>query len=329
MIVAASLCTTEKMAFIIRNGCGIVCAPLTATDARRLNLPPMVAANDAPLGTAFTISVDVKHGHHHRHLGRAALQHGESAGERQHGRERLRPSGPRLPADREGGRRADALGPHRGRGRPLRARQPAPGRGHLRTRQRRRHRHGRAADRRPSPTGTASSAFRSPISSPTGRGARSWSSAWRRSPSRRRSASFRATPTARRFDQVTHFAFVPRVRSATGAACRRGFIAAISSTTFSAAGRSPRCCSASRRRDAGCSSICATGRRACRRISAGAEPDGSDGARARQWREVGLGAQILRDLGVTSIRLRTNHPRTYVGLSGFGIEIASVEPIEG
>ena len=53
-------------------------------------------------------------------------------------------------------------------------------------------------------------------------------------------------------------------------------------------------------------------------------------ARARnQWREVGLGAQILRDLGVTSIRLRTDNPRKYVGLSGFGIEIAAVEPIEG
>ncbi len=64
MIVAASLCTTEKMAFMAdsRNGCGIVCAPLTAADARRLNLRPMVAANDAPLGTAFTISVDVRHG---------------------------------------------------------------------------------------------------------------------------------------------------------------------------------------------------------------------------------------------------------------------------
>ena len=30
LIVAASLCTPEKMAFIIRNTCGIVCAPLTA-----------------------------------------------------------------------------------------------------------------------------------------------------------------------------------------------------------------------------------------------------------------------------------------------------------
>ena len=62
LIVAASLCTIEKMAFIIRHGCGIVCAPLTADDARRLHLPPMVAMNDAPLGTAFTVSVDVKHG---------------------------------------------------------------------------------------------------------------------------------------------------------------------------------------------------------------------------------------------------------------------------
>jgi 3,4-dihydroxy 2-butanone 4-phosphate synthase/GTP cyclohydrolase II len=62
LIVAASLCTPEKMAFIIRNTCGIVCAPLTASEARRLRLDPMVASNDAPLGTAFTVSVDVKHG---------------------------------------------------------------------------------------------------------------------------------------------------------------------------------------------------------------------------------------------------------------------------
>ena len=62
---------------------------------------------------------------------------------------------------------------------------------------------------------------------------------------------------------------------------------------------------------------------------AGAEPTESDGARAKEWREIGLGAQILRDLGVSSIRLRTDNPRSYVGLSGFGIEIAAVEPIDG
>ncbi|MEH3145082.1 MAG: 3,4-dihydroxy-2-butanone-4-phosphate synthase [Methylobacterium frigidaeris] len=62
LVVAASLCTPEKMAFIIRNTCGIVCAPVTSGEARRLRLEPMVASNDAPLGTAFTVTVDVKHG---------------------------------------------------------------------------------------------------------------------------------------------------------------------------------------------------------------------------------------------------------------------------
>src|SRR6202789_183832 len=62
LILAASFCTPEKMAFIIRNCCGIVCAPLTVDEARRLHLQPMVAMNDAPLGTAFTVSVDTRHG---------------------------------------------------------------------------------------------------------------------------------------------------------------------------------------------------------------------------------------------------------------------------
>ena len=62
LFVAASLCTPEKMAFIIRNTSGIVCAPLGAEQARRLHLDPMVAENDAPLGTAFTVTVDVRHG---------------------------------------------------------------------------------------------------------------------------------------------------------------------------------------------------------------------------------------------------------------------------
>ncbi|HZY22458.1 MAG TPA: 3,4-dihydroxy-2-butanone-4-phosphate synthase, partial [Beijerinckiaceae bacterium] len=62
LTVAASLCTPEKMAFIIRHTCGIVCAPLTVAEARRLRLDPMVAANDAPHGTAFTVSVDARPG---------------------------------------------------------------------------------------------------------------------------------------------------------------------------------------------------------------------------------------------------------------------------
>src|SRR5205809_6729469 len=62
LFIAASLCTPEKMAFIIRHTSGIVCAPLSAQEAKRLHLDPMVAANDAPLGTAFTVSVDFRHG---------------------------------------------------------------------------------------------------------------------------------------------------------------------------------------------------------------------------------------------------------------------------
>ena len=62
LFVAAALCTPEKMAFIIRHTSGIVCAPLAPEEARRLHLDPMVALNDAPLGTAFTVSVDVRHG---------------------------------------------------------------------------------------------------------------------------------------------------------------------------------------------------------------------------------------------------------------------------
>jgi 3,4-dihydroxy 2-butanone 4-phosphate synthase/GTP cyclohydrolase II len=62
LFVAASLCTPDKMAFIIRNTSGIVCAPLASDEAKRLHLNPMVALNDAPLGTAFTVTVDVRHG---------------------------------------------------------------------------------------------------------------------------------------------------------------------------------------------------------------------------------------------------------------------------
>ena len=50
-------------------------------------------------------------------------------------------------------------------------------------------------------------------------------------------------------------------------------------------------------------------------------------ARSRQWREVGLGAQILKDLGISSIRLLTSGEHPYVGLAGFGIEIVATELI--
>jgi 3,4-dihydroxy 2-butanone 4-phosphate synthase/GTP cyclohydrolase II len=51
----------------------------------------------------------------------------------------------------------------------------------------------------------------------------------------------------------------------------------------------------------------------------------SSQARRERWREIGLGAQILRDLRVSSITLIATQHRQYVGLTGFGIEIAGTE----
>ncbi|MEX3007933.1 3,4-dihydroxy-2-butanone-4-phosphate synthase [Hoeflea sp. TYP-13] len=62
LIIAAVHCSPENMAFIVRHTSGIVCTPMTREEAKRLNLAPMVAENDAPHATAFTISVDYKHG---------------------------------------------------------------------------------------------------------------------------------------------------------------------------------------------------------------------------------------------------------------------------
>ena len=59
------------------------------------------------------------------------------------------------------------------------------------------------------------------------------------------------------------------------------------------------------------------------------EEKSAEADRNRQWREVGVGAQILRDLGVTSIRNLTSSVHDYKGLSGFGIEIVSSEQLEG
>jgi 3,4-dihydroxy 2-butanone 4-phosphate synthase/GTP cyclohydrolase II len=54
----------------------------------------------------------------------------------------------------------------------------------------------------------------------------------------------------------------------------------------------------------------------------------SASARAENWREIGLGAQILKDLGVASIKLISSKERRYVGLEGFGIQIEGTESLE-
>lgn len=45
-------------------------------------------------------------------------------------------------------------------------------------------------------------------------------------------------------------------------------------------------------------------------------------------RDYGVGAQILRSLGVTKMRLLTNNPVKRVGLEGFGLEVVEIIPIE-
>lgn len=64
LIMAASLVTPEAMAFIVKHGTGIVCVSMREEDLERLQLPLMVThkENQEKLCTAFTVSVDAKRG---------------------------------------------------------------------------------------------------------------------------------------------------------------------------------------------------------------------------------------------------------------------------
>ena len=64
------------------------------------------------------------------------------------------------------------------------------------------------------------------------------------------------------------------------------------------------------------------------RVEAVGEVRTAEADRNRQWREVGVGAQILRDLGISSIVNLTSSVHDYKGLSGFGIEIVGNERLD-
>lgn len=62
LIVAAGRLTVPVMALLIHQCSGIVCLCLTGEAVRRLRLPPMVDRNESRYGTAFTVSIDARHG---------------------------------------------------------------------------------------------------------------------------------------------------------------------------------------------------------------------------------------------------------------------------
>jgi 3,4-dihydroxy 2-butanone 4-phosphate synthase/GTP cyclohydrolase II len=327
LIVAASLCTTEKMAFIIRNCCGIVCAPLTGDEARRLNLAPMVAVNDAPLGTAFTVSVDVRHG----------LTTGISAEQRANTVRAL--------ANRNMGA-SDFVRP--GHVFPLVAKDG----GVLM-----RSGHTEAAVDLCKLAGLPPVAVICELANDDGTvmvGREIEAFAERHKIKRISVADLIAYRQAREklvervacfpvmtpigelqghayrtpFDPVLHFAFVHGSIGDGRDVPARLHRADILSDIFGS-GLIPKVLNRFKAEGRGALVYLRDGAAGVPANLGSAHPTGSDDARETQWREIGLGAQILRDLGVSSIRLRTDNPRTYVGLAGFGIEIAAVEPIDG
>lgn len=61
-ITSAELITPEKVNFMLQNGRGVLCAPITMSRAEELNLPHQVEENTSMLGTPFTVTVDMLEG---------------------------------------------------------------------------------------------------------------------------------------------------------------------------------------------------------------------------------------------------------------------------
>jgi 3,4-dihydroxy 2-butanone 4-phosphate synthase/GTP cyclohydrolase II len=329
LFVAASLCTPEKMAFIIRNTSGIVCVPLAPEEARRLHLDPMVALNDAPLGTAFTVSVDVRHG----------LTTGISAEERTNTVRAL--------ANGNSGA-ADFVRP--GHVFPLVAKEG----GVLM-----RSGHTEACVDFCRLAGVPPVGVLAELMNDDGtvmRGPDLAVFAERHKLQRVSIAELIAYRQARDklieragefpveseigtltgyafltpFDQVYHMAFVYGQIGDGRNVLTRLHRANIISDVFGGAKPIHQSLAKFKAEGRGVMVLLRDGTAGVPVVSIPKGDSASSEARTRQWREVGLGAQILKDLGVRSIRLLTSSRRTtYVGLSGFGIEIAGTESVEG
>ena len=62
LIMAAEYATPDKIAFFLSHTSGVICMPMTGERLDALELPPMVVDNTEPNRTAFTVSVDVRKG---------------------------------------------------------------------------------------------------------------------------------------------------------------------------------------------------------------------------------------------------------------------------
>ncbi len=61
LVMAAQFATSEAINFMTQHGRGLVCVPMTAEWLDRLQLPPMVKVSEDAMKTAFSISVDARH----------------------------------------------------------------------------------------------------------------------------------------------------------------------------------------------------------------------------------------------------------------------------
>jgi 3,4-dihydroxy 2-butanone 4-phosphate synthase/GTP cyclohydrolase II len=326
LFVAASLCTPEKMAFMIRHTSGIVCAPLGAEHARKLHLDPMVAANEAPLGTAFTVSVDVKHGlttgisAEERCNTVRALANGNSGAA-----DFVRPGHVFPLVAREGGvlmrsgHTEACVDLCRLAGLPpvgvlseLMKDDGTVMRGPEVSEFAEKHKLVRISiaqliERRQSRDKLVERVGEFTVASEIG--------------------TLNGYAYVTQFDRVHHMAFVygdigggrdipARLHRADVIGDVFGGAKTIhaSLARFKAAGRG----------------VLVFLRDGTAGVPVAEIPHegGTEAARSQQWREIGLGAQILKDLGISSIRLLASTKRTYVGLSGFGIEIVGTETIE-
>src|ERR1051325_9979883 len=62
LIFAAAKATPELLAFTIRHTSGVICVPMRGEDLDRLQIPPRPTQNNEHMRTAFTVTVDARHG---------------------------------------------------------------------------------------------------------------------------------------------------------------------------------------------------------------------------------------------------------------------------